>query len=258
MSTSRWSVDETKLAFYLYCQLPFGKLHQRNPEIVELARLLDRTPGAVAIKLVNFASLDPAITSTGRRGLSNASSLDREVWDAFNADSEVLATECQRLRKAFDQGHETETEEPDVELTDIADYTGETRAVIVEQRIKQAFFRRAVLSSYRGRCCMSGLAEPRLLVASHVVPWSKDRQNRLNPRNGLCLSALHDRAFDRGLIGLTDDFRVCLSDDIKARSSEALVRDALLPLEGRAIELPERFHPDQALIARHRRDWRLG
>ena len=79
MANARWSKDELKLAFHLYCQLPFGKLHQRNPEIVELARLLGRTPGSVAMKLVNFASLDPTITRSGRSGLNNASKLDREV-----------------------------------------------------------------------------------------------------------------------------------------------------------------------------------
>jgi len=73
MQSGRWEKDQTKLAFYLYCQIPFGKLHQGNPEIVELAKLIGRTPSAVAMKLVNFASLDPAITGTGRKGLSNSS-----------------------------------------------------------------------------------------------------------------------------------------------------------------------------------------
>jgi putative restriction endonuclease len=73
------------------------------------------------------------------------------------------------------------------EATGLEDFTGETRRVVTEQRIKQQFFRRAVLSSYRGRCCMSGLSEPRLLIASHIVPWSKDKANRLNPRKRVVL-----------------------------------------------------------------------
>lgn len=60
----RWTRAQLKLAFYWYCQLEFGKLHSRNRDIIELAQLIGRTPGAVAMKLVNFASLDPAITST--------------------------------------------------------------------------------------------------------------------------------------------------------------------------------------------------
>ena len=127
-----------------------------------------------------------------------------------------------------------------------------TRTILAQQRVKQDFFRRAILSSYRGRCCMSGVAEPLLLMASHIVPWSKDTANRLNPHNGLCLSALHDRAFDRGLISLTDDLRVCIADSLKKRHRETFVREVLLPLEGREIELPERFRPDPMFIAYHR------
>ncbi|PKO63479.1 MAG: hypothetical protein CVU23_10510 [Betaproteobacteria bacterium HGW-Betaproteobacteria-17] len=201
MSSNRWTSEQLKLAFNLYCQLPFGKLHSRNAEIIELATLIGRTPSAVAMKLVNFASLDPAITSTGRSGLGNASSLDREVWDEFHADWERLAVECALLNQQLLEGRAEPVSAPESDETfDLNDYSGETRQVLTEQRIKQNFFRRAVLASYRGRCCMSGLSDARLLIASHIVPWSKDKANRLNPSNGLCLSAIHDRAFDKGLI----------------------------------------------------------
>lgn len=253
MRNNRWSREQLKLAFHLYCQLPFGKLHSRNAEIMELAQLIGRTPSAVAMKLVNFASLDPAITSTGRAGLGNAGSLDREIWEEFQANWEGLAVECNRLRTALVelQGQvPTLALDPD-EAIGLDDFTGETRRVVTEQRIKQHFFRRAVLSSYRGRCCMSGLSEPRLLIASHIVPWSKDKANRLNPSNGLCLSAIHDKAFDKGLIALSDDFTVLVSTELK-RSENAFIQSVILPLDGRFIELPERFLPDANFVARHR------
>lgn len=237
MSKNRWTREQLKLAFYLYCQLPFGKLHNRNPEIVELAALIGRTASAVAMKLVNFASLDPAITSTGRTGLDNASSLDREIWEEFQADWEGLAMECANLRSTLveTKGEELRTELDTDEAAGLEDFTGETRRVVTEQRIKQHFFRRAVLSSYRGRCCMSGLSEPRLLIASHIVPWSKDKANRLNPSNGLCLSAIHDRAFDQGLMSLTDDFRIVLSENLRRRHDDEFIKVALLPLDGKEI-----------------------
>jgi predicted restriction endonuclease len=255
MSSDRWTKEQLKLAFHLYCQLPFGKLHSRNPEIIELATLIGRTPSAVAMKLVNFASLDPAITGTGRRGLGNASALDREIWNEFQADWEGLALECEQLRRqlGFTVAEEIEEETSAENLLTPEDFTGETRRVVTEQRIKQHFFRRAVLSSYRGRCCMSGLSEPRLLIASHIVPWSKDKTNRLNPSNGLCLSAIHDRAFDKGLISLTDDWRIVVSKELRKRD-ELFVQQVLLPLEGQQIELPERFLPDHAFLVRHRQD----
>lgn len=249
MTTSRWTKEQLKLAFYLYCQLPFGRLHSRNPEIIQLAKQIGRTPSAVAMKLVNFASLDPAITGTGRSGLGNASSMDREVWEEFRADWEKLAVECELLRRNLDASAPT-IDEADEQLVP-EDFTGETKKVITEQRIKQNFFRRAVLSSYHGRCCMSGLSEQRLLIASHIVPWSKDKANRLNPSNGLCLSAIHDRAFDKGLITLTDDFKIVVSDEIKRRD-EHFIKSVISSLHGRQIELPERFMPSVEFISRHR------
>ncbi len=237
----------------MYCQLPFGKLDARNREVIEIAQLIDRTPFAVAMKLVNLASLDPAITSTGRRGLGNASFLDRDIWEEFHADWEGLAVESNHLRTALIESKG----KPPIAVLDIdetiglEDFTGETRRVLTEQRIKQRFFRRAVLSSYRGRCCMSGLSKPRLLVASHIVPWSKDKANRLNPRNGLCLSAIHDKTFDSGLIALSDDFRVLVSTELQ-RSENAFIKSVIFPLDGRRIELPERFVPDPSFVARRR------
>jgi len=252
VTSGRWTKEQLKLAFHLYCQLPFGRLHSRNPEIIKLATLIGRTPSAIAMKLVNFASLDPAIVTSGRSGLGNASSLDKEVWKEFHADWEKLAIECAQLRQGLERGYESETM-ADAIGDDLAleDFTGETKQVLTAQRVKQQFFRRAVLSSYRGRCCMSGLSEPRLLIASHIVPWSKDKTNRLNPSNGLCLSAIHDKAFDQGLIALTDDFRIVVSEDLKRRD-EAFVKDVLLPLSGKQIELPERFMPSIEFVSRHR------
>lgn len=250
MATGLWTKEQIKLAFYLYCQIPYGRIYGRNPEIMALAKIIGRTADAVAMKMLNIASLDPAITGTGRTGLGNASALDRAVWEDFHSDWERLAVECQLLLQKLGNGAE-ENLEPREDLLPSNDFAGETRQVLTSQRVKQHFFRRAVLSSYRGRCCMSGLSDGRLLIASHIVPWSQDKQNRLNPSNGLCLSAIHDRAFDKGLMTLTDDLKIVVSEDLKRRD-DVFVREVLLPLHGRLIESPERFAPQAEFVTWHR------
>lgn len=248
-----WTREQLKLAFYFYCQTAFGKLHSRNPKIIELAKLIGRTPDALAMKLVNFASLDPSITSTGRTGLKGSSQLDREIWNEFHADWEGLAVECERLRQSLLREHKVTDSDSDTtdDRIEIEDFTGETRATVVQQRIKQQFFRRAVLSSYHGRCCISGLSDQRLLVASHIIPWRSDKSNRLNPSNGLCLSAIHDKAFDNGLISLSDDFCVLVSAGLLRRGG-AFVEKVFAPIIGQHIEFPERFLPDKAFTQWHR------
>jgi hypothetical protein len=252
----RWSREELLVAFNIYCQTPFGKLHSRNPDIVRVAAVLGRTPSSLAMKLVNFASLDPSITSTGRKGLGNASRADKAIWDEFNADWEGLAVESEiHLKELIKKGGgavpKPQKDEDDFDETN---YEGATKAVQIHARIKQSFFRRAVLSSYKQRCCITDISETRLLVASHIVPWKSDVKNRLNPRNGLCLSALHDKAFDRGLITLTDEFRIEVSPALYAFEGEPFIKGTLLSLSGKSITLPEKFSPDIAFLKRHREE----
>lgn len=254
---SRWSREELLVAFNLYCQMPFGKMHSRNPDIIRLANAIGRTPSSVSMKLVNFASLDPSITSTGRRGLGNASRADKAIWDEFNGDWEGLAVESathfndlikeQPLAQTALKGQYLDIDE--------SDYEGLTRSAQVQVRIKQSFFRKAILSSYGGRCCITQISEPRLLVASHIVPWKTDPKNRLNPRNGLCLSALHDKAFDRGLIAIADNFRVQVSPVLMRFGNEPFINDALIAIHGQRIALPEKFRPEVSFLRWHREYW---
>jgi len=244
-----WTREQLKLAFHFYCQTPFGKLDARNKDVINLANLIGRTPSALAMKLVNLASLDPAILASGRAGLSNTSKLDREIWNEFHADWERLAVECENIRNFLIRSHEA-VDTLEVNEIDV-DFTGETRPVIVQQRIKQNFFRRAVLSSYRSRCCISGVSETKLLIASHIVPWRSDTKNRLNPKNGLCLSVIHDRAFDVGLFTLSGDMTVLLSNTLRSTKDDFL-KKVFCEIEGRGIEMPDRFLPDIEFIEHHR------
>ena len=76
----RWTEDETRQALELYRRTPFSQFHDRNPEVVMLAKRMNRSAASVAMKLGNFASLDPNVTRTGRKGLYNASAQDRRIW----------------------------------------------------------------------------------------------------------------------------------------------------------------------------------
>ena len=251
-----WTREELIAAFNLYCQLPFGKLHKTNPQIMQLANLLDRTASSVSMKLVNFASLDPAITANGRVGLKGASNLDREIWAEFNTDWEGLAVESQLVIERLAKEHHAKPPFTELDIENVNEVVetlveGRSRSAVVQVRVNQSFFRRAVLASYQGRCCMSGVNHPRLLVASHIVPWSQDVANRLNPRNGLCLSALHDRAFDSGLISLNNDYQIIISDKLKHKADE-FTQINLLSLQGKVITLPEKFLPDRIFLEKHR------
>jgi len=212
-SDSRWTRQQLLVALNLYTQIPFGKLHKLNKQIIEAAARIGRTSSALAMKLVNFASLDPAITSTGRRGLKGASKADRALWAEMNEDWEQFVIESNDAMISLGLESESELSSSRVGVDRFSDFTGKNKTTLGKVRIGQGFFRRAVLSAYDYKCCITGLARPELLVASHIIPWRDDASARLNPRNGLALSALHDRAFDLGIITILEDFRVCVASD---------------------------------------------
>lgn len=252
-----WSRDELLVAFALYCQIPFGQLHKGNPEIIRIAEAIGRTPSALAMKLGNIAGLDPAITSTGRRGLPNASAGDRSMWDEMHADWERFAVASDRALVAArtaaelsdEVGQEVEGYGAGAVGRDV--HVGEERVAFTPTRVGQDFFRRAVLSAYDEKCCITGLGVPELLVASHIVPWRSDRKNRLNPRNGLALSALHDRAFDLGLITLNPNLTVRVSPRY-VDLDDGCFTTAIQSFAGKKIATPDKFGPDPEFLAYHR------
>jgi hypothetical protein len=226
-------------------RLPFGRLHMRHPDIIAVANQLGRTPGAVARKATNFASVDAAITSTGRKGSSNASHADRALWAEFLADPEAIAAEAEAAAP------NTSSESITPELSPIDDTPTEVERLIRARRV-QSFFRSAVLTSYGSRCAITGLREPRLLNASHIIPWSVSTSRRADPTNGICLNALFDRAFDRGLLTFDEEFRVVLSTQLREVASESQMACSMLECEGHRLTLPSRFSPDPIALRYHR------
>jgi putative restriction endonuclease len=157
-----WPNTELLIVFRLYCRTPFGRLHQRNPEIVQLATLIGRTPGAVAMKACNFASLDRQHQARGIKALRNASRADRELWGAFLEDSEAVAQEAEAVYGAL-TGKDIEEYIPELAHTEKATgrrhrarqrvFLDQLKApdgatekdIVAKVRWVQSFFRAAVL-----------------------------------------------------------------------------------------------------------------
>jgi putative restriction endonuclease len=244
-----WTREEHILAFNLYCKIPFGQIHTHNPKIIELAKFLGRTPGSVSLKLSNFARLDPELQARGIKGMQHGAKGESEIWREFDDNPEALAFESERLLSKF-TGQKLE------EIAEIDERElpkeGLERERMVRVRVNQHFFRTAVLSAYDYKCCVTGLAVPELLVASHIVPWANDPKQRMNPRNGLCLNALHDRAFDRGLMFIEEDMTVRFRKKLILSEKKSPGLDWLLSYEQKPICLPRKFKPELSFLSLHR------
>jgi putative restriction endonuclease len=249
-----WTREELMLTINLYCKLPFGKMHSRNPNIIELARLINRTPSSVSFKLVNFASFDPSLKERGIKGAENASKLDKQVWGEFygNWNSALLDSEQLLAQKK----HTTPEGLNDIDLDELSG-KGKEKERIVKSRVNQSLFRKMVLATYNHKCCITGINQPELLLASHIVAWKDDEKNRLNPMNGLCLNALHDKAFDRGLITISaNNHTVMISSTFKKKRPPQSIVDNFLNWEGKLIQLPDKFLPSPDFLKKHNQFFR--
>jgi putative restriction endonuclease len=130
------------------------------------------------------------------------------------------------------------------------DYAIENRRIEINARLKQSVFRRQVMANFGGRCCLSGVNEPALLTASHIIPWSVRVDSRLDPANGLCLNTGYDVLFDRGLITFSNDLVVIVPRDLSKFSRP--VRAVLKLIRGKQATLPKTFPIKPEYLEYHR------
>ena len=247
----KWSREEMILVFNLYFKLPYGKLDHRTPEVKELARIMGRTDNTVAMRLNNFAACDPQLAARGISALGDHKKKCQPYWDEFYENREKLIFESEKILSEY---QETNIETKFCkELEDIPkDIKGEVRLQEVKARVNQNFFRRMVLANYGEVCALSGIDISTLLVASHIIPWSKNEKERLNPENGICLSALYDKAFDKGLITFDNEGRTIFSEHLKENVGKEYYTRFFLPVESKKLSTPNKYMPNPIFLEWHR------
>lgn len=251
MARDLWTRDEMILVLNLYLKLPFGKMDSRNPDVIRLAGIIGRTPNAVALRLVNYASYDPILQQRGISGMGHGGKKCGEYWNEFINDRERLLYESERI---LAQCEGTTIEKKyEQEIRDIPQgIVGETKVREFKTRVNQSVFRQIVLANYDGKCALTGIDLNELLVASHIIPWADNVQERLNPENGICLSSLYDKAFDKGLISFTNDQRVIFSVRLKANVGKDYYAKYFEPVENATLVTPRKYHINPQFLEWHR------
>ena len=244
-----WEREELIIAFNLYCRIHFGRIHNSNQNIIKIAEILGRSPSSVSMKMCNFARFDPQLKKRNIKGLAHGSKQDKLIWDEFNNDWETLAYESQKI--LYQLGH-VEDKEKSIQAEILKDIQKTELKRNVKVRLVQNFFRETVLASYDFACAFCLLSVPEMLNASHIIPWSKSKLRRVDPRNGLSLCTLHDRAFDRGLISIDKDNCVIISNKLKPKRKCRMFKVGFREMNGKRIKMPDRFLPDQIALDYHR------
>jgi putative restriction endonuclease len=248
MTRRLWTREELILALNLYLKIDFGKMHSRNPDVIHLASIIEREPNAVAMRLVNYASVDPFHQNRGVKGLDGGKRQVQPIWDEFVMNREQVVYESEQILAQKEQ-KPLEVKFP--ELKELKDWAGETKIREVKARINQQVFRQMVLANYQGSCAITGINIPKLLVASHIIPWAVNEKERLNPENGICLSPLYDRAFDQGLIGITPDLTVHVSEKLKGYSKEPFHQNYFASINGSKLRDAQKYKPRREFLEWH-------
>lgn len=250
-----WSKAELILAFNLYLKIPFGKFHHSNNDIIRLAELIDRTPSAVSMRLSNFASVDPYHQERGVKGLTGGIKQVQPIWDEFHENKEELVFESERILAEIQN---TTIEEKYKKILDGTDaLEGKTKVREVKTRVNQKVFRDIVLANYNGSCAVTGFANTDFLIASHIIPWAKDADNRLNPQNGLLLNNLHDKAFENGFLAIDKNYKILICSEFR-KSKDDFVKNYFSAYHNKEIKRPERFLPSLLLLEKHMDEKFLG
>jgi putative restriction endonuclease len=242
-----WTREELIVAFNLYLKLPFGKMHKTNVEVINLSNLLvRRTPDSVAMRLTNFASVDPYHQNRGVKGMDGGRRQVEPIWNEFVNNQEELAFESERILAKYQQ-KTVEELHPEL-LINLPNVQGEVREHLVKTRVNQTIFRQMILKTYRSTCAISGIDVPDLLVAGHIVPWAENAQERLNPENGICLSNLYDKAYERGYICIDTDFKILISKTLKDKTTKSYYQTYFGAIENRKIALPADYLPKREFL----------
>ena len=245
-----WTIEQITIALYEYCRNPFGQFSASKQFVKDLGALIGRTPAAIVRKVGNLASFDPQMKERGVNGLSHTSKLDEVVWNKYFGHWDQLAYDAEKLIAQY-KNQQLE-QSLTIDLSNLPE--GKERKHEIKKRINQSFFRDTVLSSYEQRCCITGVNNPSLLHACHIVDWSVDASIRTNPQNGLCLNVLFHKAYDEDLIGISPDYEINISERFfggKMKNIDEQFINYIKGINGKRIMLPKRFYPDRDLLARH-------
>ena len=242
-----WTREETIVAFYVYCKIPFKDSDKSHPIIKEFAQIIGRTPSALNMKVGNIGRLDPDLQKKGIVGLTHGAKMEEEIWREFCDNPERLAYESEKIIAKL-RGKSVE-ESVDFDTSNLPQ--GGEREIVVKQRINQSFFRMAVLSSYNNRCCISGIGNRELLEACHIVDWSENIANRTNPKNGLCMNPFFHKAYDKLFIAVTPDLTIIVSDELLQNTTDDKFKNYLKCLNGGKIIMPGKFYPEKDFLQAH-------
>lgn len=203
MAVRTWTHEEFILALDLYFRISFGSIHKNNPDIIKLSELIGRTPSSVAMRLSNYAANDPELQARGIKGLVGGGNACLKYWNDYSQNRGKLLAEAAICRLRL-------LNNPLAENYHVTEWDN-----LVDEMYNLPF-QTMVQNNYKGKCAVTGIEIPQILVGTHILPVSENESESNNPANGILLSLNYAKAFVDGLIGFSPDYHIYISDALRA------------------------------------------
>lgn len=244
MNGITWTREEAIAAFALYCITPSRKMRVNNPMLLQAAEKIHHSIDSLVMYLRNFLYLDE---NTPEVGCTNTSQLQQKIYEEFKHDWFTLSCMAEEYL-----GFELFSDDNTIPIAGAKPISSLTERSRTNK--ERSIFRTEVFTAYDGKCCITGIDIPELLIASHIKDFSKSPKfQRIAPTNGLLLNSFHDALFDKGFITVRPDYTIQVSNHIKqhVNTENAFARKWILELDGCGIALPEKFKPDKDCLSWH-------
>lgn len=207
MAGQPWDRDEFLITLDLYLNGDGYSLDTGDPQIREVAAVIDRSPSSVVLRLSNYRYLDP---SADQKGQSNHGAPCREIWEEYYGNTDELARDAASAWTRIEQGiSETQGGSNNNPVK-----TGESEGK-GKTRVGQSDFRSVVRERYGDECVLCSVDEPGLLQAGHILNWSEFEEERGDPSNGILLCYTHHRAFDVGMFTLSSSYDLVVNPEFE-------------------------------------------
>ena len=158
--------------------------------------------------LYNIYSKDVFLLRKDERKFQIHSMGQSNIWYGEESVNQEVINYIQQCEREY--GQRLEKME-----ANLAHSEGRERESLVKVRLNQDQFRQGLLQKFNGKCCLCGVTNEKLLIASHIKPWSRcEPSEKLDLENGLLLCPNHDKLFDLGYISFQEDGQITISDKL--------------------------------------------
>lgn len=246
-----WSEEETLVLFNAFFSENVKEFSNLNSKItLKYSSILGRSVGAVKAKMENIRTANPAY----KLKKTNSARFVYDVWSQLERDYRGMLAMIGNAASAYLENHDLVSNEVAIGKIDFNPGANDIRECRV--RKGQAVFRFNVANNFERRCCITGIEEGSLLVASHIKPWSESTPEEMtDPGNGLFLNRLHDGLFDKHLMTIDQDMRILYSDGLENSMPEDVFDSFFKRYEGRKIAKPVNFEINFDYLAHHNREF---